>query len=181
MKYPRYLGALAVVLGLALAGCQTTAPLTAGSSASAGPSSSEFAAIIQTAVEDRNSTVLDAPRAARLDEGQTTAAYRSKRERDLLVVARAKDGSKSMGFWYTSFSTTVTVESVEVSGSEASVRFKELTEQYQASAANGPSSVPSGYTLPQTATFQANGDGWQLDSIAPVVHGGGLPMSVVEG
>ena len=135
MKYPRYLGALAVVLGLALAGCQTTAPLTAGSSASAGPSSSD----------------------------------------------RAKDGSKSMGFWYTSFSTTVTVESVEVSGSEASVRFKDLTEQYQASAANGPSSVPSGYTLPQTATFQANGDGWQLDSIAPVVHGGGLPMSVVEG
>jgi hypothetical protein len=43
MKYPRYLGALAVVLGLALAGCQTTAPLTAGSSASAGPSSSDRA------------------------------------------------------------------------------------------------------------------------------------------
>jgi hypothetical protein len=181
MKYPRYLVALAVVLGLALAGCQPTAPLMAGSSASAHPSSSEFAAIIQTAVEDRNSSVLDAPRAARLDEGRATADYRSKRERDLLAVARAKDGFKSMGFWYTSFSTTVTVDSVEVSGSEASVRFKEVTEQYQASTANGPSSVPSSYSLPQTATFQANGDGWQLDSIVPVEHGGGLPMSVVEG
>lgn len=181
MKYPTYLVALAVVLGLALAGCQpAAAPLTVGSSAS-GPSSSELAAIIQTAVEDRNSTVLDAPPAARLDEGEATAAYRSKRERDLLVVARAKAGFKSKGFWYTSFSTTVTVESIQVSGSEASVQFKELTEQYQASTANGPSSVPSGYSLPQTATFLANGGGWQLDSIAPIVGGGGLPMSVVEG
>jgi hypothetical protein len=65
--------------------------------------------------------------------------------------------------------------------SEASVRFKELTEQYQASTAIGPSSVPSGYSLPQTATFLANGGGWQLDSIAPIVGGRGLPMSVVEG
>lgn len=157
MKYPTYLVALAVVLGLALAGCQpAAAPLTVGSSAS-GPSSSELAAIIQTAVEDRNSTVLDAPPAARLDEGEATAAYRSKRERDLLVVARAKAGFKSKGFWYTSFSTTVTVESIQVSGSEASVQFKELTEQYQASTANGPSSVPSGYSLPQTATFRQMG------------------------
>lgn len=182
MKHPTFLVALAVVLGLALAGCQTTGvPLTVGSLASAGPSSSELAAIIQTAVEDRNSTVLDAPSATRLDEGQTTAAYRAKRERDLLVVTRAKAGFKSMGFWYTSFSTTVTVESVEVSGSEVSVQFKEMTEQYQASTANGPSSVPSGYSLPQTATFLANGGGWQLDSIATIAGEGGLPMSVVEG
>ncbi|MDQ0635166.1 hypothetical protein QFZ40_003075 [Arthrobacter pascens] len=115
-----------------------------------------------------------------LGEGQMTAAYRSKRERDLTVVARSKAGFKSMGFWYTSFSTTVTVESVEVTGSEAGVRFKELTEQYQASTANGPSIAPSAYSLPQTATFRASGDGWQLDSITPTVHGGGLPMSVVE-
>ncbi|MEV7134115.1 hypothetical protein AB0N24_14605 [Arthrobacter sp. NPDC093128] len=183
MKYPLYLGAVAAALGLALAGCQPAArPPTVGSSASVpGPSSSELAAIIQTAVEDRNGTVLDTPPVARLATRQMTAAYRSKRERDLAVVARSKAGFKSMGFWYTSFSTTVTVESVEVSGSEASVRFKELTEEYQASTANGPSSVPSGYSLPQTATFRASGDGWQLDSIAPTVHGGILPMSVVEG
>lgn len=85
-----------------------------------------------------------------------------------------------MGFWYTSYSTNVTVESVEVTGSEAIVRFKELTEEYQASTANGPSSVPSGYSLPQIATFRASGDGWQLDSIHPTVHGFGLPMSIVE-
>lgn len=181
MKYLTYLVALAAVL--ALAGCQPDAgPLTVGSYASMpGPSSSELAAIIQTAVEDRNGTVLDTTPAARLAEGQMTAAYRSKRDRDLLVVARSKAGFKSMGFWYTSFSTTITVESVEVTGSEASVRFKELTEEYQASTANGPSAVPSGYSLPQTAAFRASADGWQLDSIAPAVYGGGLPMSVVEG
>ena len=110
-----------------------------------------------------------------------TAAYRSKRERDLAVVARSKAGLKSMGFWYTSFWTKVTLESVEVTGSEASVRFKKLTEEYQASTANGPSSVPSGYSLPQIATFRASGDDWQLHSIAPTVHGAGLPMSVVDG
>lgn len=110
-----------------------------------------------------------------------TAAYRSKRARDLAVVARSKVGFKSMGFWYTSFSTKLTVESVEVTGSEASVPFKELTEEHQSSTTNGPSSVPSGYSLPQIATFRASGDGWQLDSIAPAVHGGGLPMSVVDG
>jgi hypothetical protein len=180
---PTYMVAVAAVLGFALVGCQPAAgPPTVGSSASVpGPSSSELAVIIQAAVEDRNGTVLDTPPAVRLAEGKMTAAYRSKRERDLSVVARSKAGFKAMGFWYTSFSTKVTVESVEVTGSEASVRFKELTEEYQASTATGPSSVPSGYSLPQTATFRTSGDGWQLDSIVPSVHGGGLPMSVVEG
>ena len=113
MKYPTCLVAGAAVLGFALAGCQPAAgPPTAGSSASVpGPSSSGLAAIIQAAVEDRNGTVLDIPPAARLAEGQMTAAY----------------------------------------------------------------------PLPQIATFRASGDGWQLDSIVPTVHGGGLPMSVVEG
>jgi len=87
------------------------------------------------------------------------------------VVARSKAGFKSMGFWYTDFSTTITVETVEVTRPTASVHFKELTEEHQASAANGPSNVPSGYSVPQTATFQASADGWQLDSIAPSVHG----------
>ena len=180
---PTYMVAVAAVLGFALVGCQPAAgPPTAGSSASVpGPSSSELAAIIQAAVEDRNGTVLDTPPAVRLAEGKMTAAYRSKRERDLSVVARSKAGFKAMGFWYTSFSTRVTVESVEVNGSEARVRFHELTEEHQASTANGPSSVPSGYSLPQIATFRTSGDGWQLDSIVPAVHGGGLPMSVVEG
>ncbi|RAX44093.1 hypothetical protein DQ354_17275 [Arthrobacter sp. AQ5-06] len=100
------------------------------------PSSSELAAIVQAAGEDRNGTVLDAPTAPRLANGQTTAAYRAKRERDL---------------------------------------------PYAQLETNGPSSVPAGYSLPQTATFRASADGWQLDSIAPSVHGGGLPMSVVEG
>ncbi|MFC0458222.1 hypothetical protein ACFFGR_16970 [Arthrobacter liuii] len=96
-------------------------------------------------------------------------------------MTRSKTGFKSMGFWYTSFSTTVTVESVEVTGSEASVRFKELTEEYQASTANGPTSVPSSYSLPQIARFRASGDGgWQLDSITPTVHEGILPMSIVD-
>ena len=84
-----------------------------------------------------------------------------------------------MGFRYTDFSTTITVETVEVTGSAASVHFKESTEQHQASAANGPSNVPSGYSVPQTATFRASADGWQLDSIATSVHGGGLPMPIV--
>ena len=96
------------------------------------------------------------------------------------MVARSKAGFKSRGFGYTDFSTTITVESVEVSGSEASVTFKELTEEHQASAANGPSNVPSGYSLAQAATFRAPADGWQLDSITPSTHGGGLPMSIVE-
>ncbi|WP_427004531.1 hypothetical protein [Pseudarthrobacter sp. H2] len=183
MKYPRTSAAVAALLGFALSGCQPAAgPLTAGSPAAvSSPSSSELAAIIQAAVEDRNGTALDTPPAPRLVDGQTTTAYRAKRERDLSVVARSKAGFKSAGFWYTSFSTTVTVESIEVAGSEASVHFKELTEEYLASKANGPSSVPSGYSLPQTATFRASADGWQLDSIAPSVHGGGMPMSVVEG
>ncbi len=183
MKCPPYLVAVAAVLGLVLAGCQPTAgPPTVGSSAAVPePPSSELVAIIQAAVEDRNGTVLDSPPAARLAAEQMTAVYRTKRERDLAVVARSKARFTSMGFWYTSFSTTLTVESVEVTGSEATVRFKELTEEYQASAANGSSSVPSGYSLVQTATFRASGDDWQLDSIAPAVHGGVLPMSVVDG
>ena len=125
------------------------------------------------------SSTIPPPRAS--GTGKTTAAYRAKRERDLSVVTRSKSGFKSTGFWYTSFSTTIAVESIDVSGSQASVRFNELTEEYLASSANGPSSVPSGYSLPQTATFLASADGWQLDSIAPSVHGHGLPMSVVEG
>ncbi|MCX2750013.1 hypothetical protein OOZ51_19690 [Arthrobacter sp. MI7-26] len=184
MKHPRTAAAVAVLLGLALSGCQAAAgpPLTPGSTSSVpSPSSAELAAIVQTAVEDRNGTVLDAPPAPRLADTQTTAAYRAKRARDLPVVARSKAGFKSMGFWYTDFSTKITVESVEVTGWTASVHFKELTEEHQASAANGPSNVPSGYSLPQTATFRASAEGWQLDSIDPSEHGGGLPMSIVEG
>ncbi|GAA5200845.1 hypothetical protein GCM10023346_43910 [Arthrobacter gyeryongensis] len=183
MKHPTYTVAVAVALGLALAGCQPDAgPLTSGSPAAApSPSRSELAAIVQAAVEDRNGTVLDTPPAMSLAREHMTAAYLSKRERDLSTVARSKAGFKAMGFWYTSFSTKITVESVEVAGSEASVRFKELTEEYQTSTANGPSSIPSGYSLVQTATFRSSGDAWQLDSISPNVHGGGLPMSVVEG
>lgn len=183
MTYSRTSAAIAVLLGVALSGCQPAAgPLTAESSAAAvpSPSSSELTAIIQTAVEDRNGAVLDNPPAPRLADGQATAAYLAKRARDLPVVARSKAGFKSMGFWYTDFSTTITVESVEVTGSTASVHFKELTEEHQTSAANGPSNVPSGYSVPQTATFRASTVGWQLDSIAPSVHGGVLPMSIVE-
>ncbi|MET3721958.1 hypothetical protein [Arthrobacter sp. UYEF21] len=183
IKYLRTSAAVASLLGFALAGCQPAAgPLTVGPSATPPiPSSSELAAIVRAAVEDRNGTVLDAPTAPRLANGQTTGAYRAKRERDLPVVARSKVGFKSTGYWYTSFSTTVTVESIDVTGSEISVHFKELTEEYLSSKTNGPSSVPTGYSLPQTATFRASADGWKLDSIAPSVHGGGLPMSVVEG
>ena len=186
---------VAALLGLALAGCQPiagppsagprspdspgTEPSMAAAAAVATPSSAEFAAIIQTAVEDRNGVVLDTPPAPQLPEGKTTAAYRAKRERDLPVVTESKTRFKSFGFWYTSFSTTVTVESTELSGTEATVRFKELTEQHQSSAANGPSNVPAGYSLPQIATFKASVQGWQLDSITPVGNNFGLPMSVV--
>lgn len=182
MKHPRTLAAVAVLLGFALSGCQAAdGPLTPGpTSAAPSPSSAELAAIVQTAVEDRNGTTLDTPPAPRLAGRQTTAAYRAKRERDLPVVATSKARLKSAGFWYTSFTTKVTVESVEVTGSEATVHFKELTEEYLASTANGPSNVPSGYSLRQTATFRASADGWQLDSINPSEHGGGLPMSIVE-
>ncbi|MDP9905582.1 hypothetical protein [Arthrobacter bambusae] len=145
------------------------------------PSSAELAAIIKTAVEDRNGTVLDNPSAPRLEDGQTTAACRAKRARDLPVVVRSKAGFRSKGFWYTDFSTKITVESVEVTGPTASVHFKELTEEHQASAANGPSKVPSGYSVSETATFRASADGWQLDSIAPSAPGGLLPMSIVKG
>ena len=182
IEYPRTSAAIAAMLAFALAGCQPAAgPVIVGSSASVPtPSQSDFAAIVLAAVEDRNGTVLDAPRAPHLAEAQTTAAYRAKRERDFSVVARAKAGFKSAGFWYVSFSTTVTVVSVEVNGLKASVDFKEATEEYLSSTANGVSSVPSGYLLPQTATFLAGAEGWQLDRIVPSVRGGGLPMSVVE-
>lgn len=182
MKYPRTLTAVAALLGFALSGCQPAAgPLTVGLPAAVpSSSSSEFTAVIQAAVEDRNGTVLDTPPAPRLAEGQATADYRAKVVRDLPVVARSKAGFKSMGFRYTSFSTTVAVESVEVTGSQAVIHFKELTEEYLASTANGPSSVPSGYSLRQVATFRASTDGWRLDSIAPSEHGFGLPMSIVE-
>jgi hypothetical protein len=181
MKHSRTLTAVAALLGFALSGCQPVAGPTVGLPATEpGSSSSGFAAIIQAAVEDRNGTVLDTVPAPRLAEGQSTADYRAKAARDLPVVTRSKAGLKSFGFWYTSFSTTVTVESVEVTGSEAIIHFKELTEEYLASTANGPSNVPSGYSLPQIATFRACTDGWQLDSIAPAVHGFGLPMSIVE-
>ena len=182
MKYPRTSAAVAALLGFALSGCQPAAgPLTVESFAAAVPSaSSELTAIIQSAVEDRNGTALDVPPAPHLTAAQTTEAYRAKRERDLPVVARSKARLKSFGFWYTDFSTTVTVESIGVTGSTASVHFKELTEEHLASTANGPSNVPSGYSLPQTATFRASADGWQLDSITLSGHDGGLPMSVVE-
>lgn len=190
----------AALLGVALAGCQPSpgppnavpssaapssavpshvTPSIAAAAAAATPSAAEFAAIIQTAVEDRNGTALDTPPAPRLPEAKTTADYRAKRDRDLPVVTQSKARFKSFGFWYTSFSTTVTVEPMEVKGAEASVQFKELTEQHLASAANGPSNVPEGYSLPQIATFRASAEGWQLDSIAPVGNNFGLPMSVV--
>ncbi|WP_284983639.1 hypothetical protein [Arthrobacter sp. efr-133-TYG-118] len=183
MKLPRTLAAVAVLLGLALSGCQAAPrpPSPGLTSAVPSPSSADLAAMIQTAVEDRNGTLLDAPPILRLADGQMTAAYRAKRGRDLPVVERSKARFRSAGFWYTSFSTKVTVESIEVTGSKANVHFKEQTEEYLASTANGPSSVPSGYSLPQTATFRASADGWQLDSIDPSEHGGGLPMSIVEG
>src|SRR6478752_6665186 len=190
----------AALLGVALAGCQpnpgppnagpsnaapsnaapsNAAPSIAAAAAVATSSSAEFAATLQTAVEDRNGTALDTPPAPRLPEAKATADYRAKRDRDLPVVTQSKARFKSFGFWYTSFSTTVTVESMEVKGAEASVHFKELTEQHLASAANGPSNVPEGYSLPQIATFRASAEGWQLDSIAPVGNNFGLPMSIV--
>ena len=183
----------AALLGVALAGCQpnpgppnagpsNAAPSNAAAAAAAAvatPSSAEFAATLQTAVEDRNGTALDTPPAPRLPEAKATADYRAKRDRDLPVVTQSKARFKSFGFWYTSFSTTVTVESMEVKGAEASVHFKELTEQHLASAANGPSNVPEEYSLPQIATFRASADGWQLDSITPVGNNFGLPMSIV--
>lgn len=119
------------------------------------------------ALEDRNGTLLDNPPAPRLAEGQATSAYLDKRARDLPVAARSKAGFKSMGFWYTDFSTKITVESVDVTGSTASVHFKELTEEHQASAANGPSNVPSGYPVPQTASFRASAKGWQRWTASP--------------
>lgn len=79
-----------------------------------------------------------------------------------------------MGFWYTDFSTKITVESIEVTGPTASVHFKELTEEPP------PSSVPSVYAIPQIATFRASANGWQVDSIVPSMPGSGLPMSIVE-
>ncbi len=125
MKYPRALTAVAALLGFALSGCQPAAgSLTVGSPAAVPSSSSEFAAIIQAAVEDRNGTVLDTLPAPRLADGQATAAYQAKRARDLPVVTRSKAGLRSSGFWYTSFSTTVKVESIEVTGSEAVIHFK---------------------------------------------------------
>lgn len=183
MKNPRALAVVAVVFGLALSGCQTPAgSLNPGSVPSVAiPSSAALSAIIQGALEDRNGAVLDTPPAPRLPQGQMTAAYRTKRARDLPVVERSKARLKSAGFWYTSFSTTVTVASVEGIGSKAIVHFKEQTEQYLASTANGPSNVPSGYSLPETATFLPSADGWQLESIEPSEQGGGLPMSIVKG
>jgi hypothetical protein len=163
MTCRRTSAATAVLLGLALSGCQPAAvPLTAESSAAAvpSPSSSELTAIIQTAVEDRNGAVLDTPPSPRLAEGKATAACRAKRARDLPAVTRSKAGFKTMGFWYTDFSTKITMETVEVTGSTASVHFKEWTEAHQASAAKGPSDVPSGYSVPQTPTFRASADGW---------------------
>ncbi|MGO4582958.1 hypothetical protein AB4Z38_03570 [Arthrobacter sp. 2RAF6] len=183
MKLPCTLAAVAVLLGLALSGCQAAAgqPEPEPTSSAPSPSSAELEAIVQTAVEDRNGTVLDTPQAPRLADRQTTAAYRAKRGRDLPVVERSKARFRSLGFWYTSFTTKVTVESIEVTGSKAIVHFKEQTEEYLASAANGPSRVPSGYSVSQNATFRASADGWQLDSIDPSEHGGGLPVSIVEG
>ena len=178
MTRARTLAAVAALLVLVVTGCQSNASL---SSATPDPSSSELAAIIQTAVEDRNGAVLDTPPAPRLSAAQTTADYRAKREQDLPKVARSKAGFKSSGFWYASFSTTVTAESMEVRGPEISIRFKELTEEYLASKANGPSTLPEGYSLPQIATFRASEQGWKLDSITPSVHSGGLPMSVADG
>jgi len=192
----------AALLGVALAGCQpnpgppnagplpaapsnavpaNATPSIAAAGAAATPASAEFAGIIQTAVEDRNGAVLDTPPAPRLPDGKTTADYRAKRDRDLPVVAQSKARFKSFGFWYTSFSTTLTFESTEIKGAEASVHFKELTEQHLASAANGPSNVPEGYSLPQIATFRASAEGWQLESITPVGKNFGLPMSIVAG
>lgn len=126
---------------------------------SQSPSTSELSVILQTAVEDRNGTVLDISPAPRLSAGQSTAAFPAKRGRDLPVAARAKAGFKSMGFCYTKFSTSITVDSIAVSGSEARVSFKELTRDHQTLAANGPSNIPYSYSLPQMATFQASADG----------------------
>lgn len=184
MTYRHMWAAIALVLGFALSGCQPAARSETVESSAASepsPSSSELTAIIQTAGEDRNGTVLDTPPAPRLAETQATAAYLAKRARDLPVVARSKAGFKSKGFWYTDFSTKITVDSVEVAGATARVHFKEVTEERQASAANGPSSVPSVYAVPQIATFRASANGWQLDSIVPSFEGGGLPMSMVGG
>jgi hypothetical protein len=104
MTYRHSLAAIAVLLGFALSGCQPVAgPLTVGSPAAAvpSPSSSELSDIIQAAVEDRNGTALDVPRAPHLGDAQSTAAYRAKRARDLPVVARSKAGSSTASrLWY---------------------------------------------------------------------------------
>jgi uncharacterized lipoprotein YajG len=76
MVYPRTLTAVAALLAMALSGCQPAAGSLAVESPAAVPSSSssEFAAVIQAAVEDRNGTVLDTLPAPRLTDGQATAA-----------------------------------------------------------------------------------------------------------
>lgn len=59
-------------------------------------------------------------------------------------------------------------------------RFSALSSSFVRPARQTVTLGFGGGRLGTTATFRASADGWQLDSITPSAHGGGLQMSVVE-
>lgn len=180
---------------LALCGCVPAAPAapvteTPGSSGTVNatltepesPEKDRMAAIIQAAVEDRNSGILAAPPASkRLGDGESTAAFKEARVLEAAELATRAKRFKAKGFWYVGSSSTVTISSILVplDHSYAVAHFNELTELRIASAA-GPSDVPTKYSLDQTARFVATENGWQLSELG--LDGGTkgiLPSTIV--
>jgi hypothetical protein len=183
MKYPRTSAVAAALRGFALSGCQPAAgPLAVESSEAAVPSapSSELTAIVQAAVEDRNGTALDVSPGA--------ASRRSPDDGGLPGQARA--GPPCGG----SVKGRIQVNRLLVHGLfddgdggvnrgdrfDGERAFQGIDRGTPRLDGEWPEQRPVGLLVAADRNVPGIGGRVAARSITLSVHGGGLPMSVVE-
>ncbi|WP_415854609.1 hypothetical protein [Sinomonas sp. G460-2] len=138
-------------------------------------------AILGHAVSDRTQAALETPTAApTLSDDSTTDQFKANWARAVARIQASKKGFKGQGFTYIKADSEVAVKSWTTSGDTAQAHFTETTTLYLASAANGPSDVPTKYVAKETATFKRAGQGWVLDRVTSDEGQHGLSMTEVD-
>ncbi|MDQ4502223.1 hypothetical protein [Sinomonas sp. ASV322] len=154
--------AIAATLGAVL----TTTACGGLSLAAAETPPAGIEAILAHAVNDRIQACLETPTAPpTLSPDSTTDRFKANWVRVVAHIQQSKTGFKGFGFTYIKASSEVTLKSWASSGDTARARFTETGTMYLASAANGPSDVPTKYVAKESATFTRTDHGWVLDTL----------------
>ncbi|WP_422933473.1 hypothetical protein [Sinomonas sp. P47F7] len=134
-------------------------------------------AILGHAVNDRSQACLETPTAPpTLSPDSTTDRFKANWARVVAHIQESKKGFKGFGFSYIKASSEVELKSWATSGDTAQAHFTETGTMYLASAASGPSDVPTKYKVKEKATFTRTDRGWALDSLTSD-EGDHIPVS----